>query len=397
MLSFERIIADQKITIVTHHRIIHADELAALWLAEKFADQNFLKTYCPNKILTLGVGGGTFDEHSPDKKGECCTTLMATVLGVSTGPNLQKILKFITNSDLTTSGNQFDIARIVKVWQTNKGKVDLQELIKWFFLALDANYATDGAKEAWVLAHVKALIMAHFHNASADDWFAKGLAVHEQDNLEFLKAGEEFKKTAQIENFQRNGKTFRLIVLKSDNPKINRYARWKNGGDAAIVIQKSSSENVSIFTNDRYQIRLYDLAKMLNLAEQDLNGGRQTTNWQTLSQEGFIPGGRWYNLQGKCLLNGSLTHPKISPTGISLKNIVSLAKIALSSSSFEPSRAKICQQGKCTATQQNVCPWYAFGLFRCIKIRKSEKPIFPTHATGHFNPALPPQHVIHTI
>lgn len=369
MLGFKRTIAGKEIIVQTHDNIIHADELAALWLAEKFADQNFLNKYCSDGKLTLGTGGGDFDEHSPDKEGECCATLMATALGVATDPNLQKIFKFITKSDLKTSGgNSLDIARIAKVWQTNSEKVNLLELINWFFIALDANYATKGKKGAWLLNDIKILLNRH---SNAEGWFIKGLAIHTQDQMKFMAAKEEYEKIAQKETFQRNGKFFRLVVLKSDNPKINRYARWQEGGDAAIVIQQTASGNVSIFTNDRYGIRLWDLAKMLNLVEQDHNGGRQTTNWKTLSQEGFIPNGKWYNLKGKCLLNGSLTHPDIPPTSIPLKNIVSLAKIALSTSSFAPSYAKNCSKGKCASTQNNVCPWYDFGLSRCHNLRKT--------------------------
>lgn len=344
-------------TIVTHENPhLHFDETLAIWLLRKFGEQVFpgistakikswgtggttpdgrsAREYEQEGILLIGIGNGRFDDH-PDvngerKKHECATTLVAEALGLRDEPVLKEIFEFAVSSDRRAANHPFDIASIAK----------------------DSYQQTSNPEE----------IM---------DWVMKGIQIKYEKQLRFFDAvKKEFEQNSKVEEIQGPGRMLKMVSIVSDNAQMNNFARSIHGVKADIVIQKRPSGNVQIFTNAKSGLVLYDIAQMINLAEQEAEGEVKITDWKILSSEGMIPGGRWFFLQeGQMLLNGSLTAPGVPPTKISFEKIKEIIRIGVNPKRFEPKREERCKLGKCTATMRNRCRWYKFGLHRCRQIR----------------------------
>jgi hypothetical protein len=345
-------------TIATH-KDSHLDEDAAIFLLRWFGEEKFpgvseakiafwetggktpeafAETCDMEGVLAVGTGWGPFDEHpspgSEGKPGECAATLVAKALGLEDDPALEPILRYVLNSDLKGSGNPFDLASLVKVMHQQYPD-DPIKVMNWAIEALEAKY---------------------------------------QEQLRFLTATRaEFEKVAQVEDVTGpNGRPLKMVVARSDDPQMNKFARSALGVNAAIVIQQwPTTGNVQIFTNRKFGLTLYDVAQMLRLAEQEAKGKVITTDWKTLAAEGKVEGAEeWYFHYGlMALMNGSLTAKGVPPTRLSLEQITEMVKIGINPGAFEPSRAANCQQGRCTSTAANPCPWYIWGLQRCRKVR----------------------------
>jgi len=341
-------------TIVTHENPhLHFDETLVIWLLRKFGEQVFpgistakikswgtggttpdgrsAREYEQEGTLLVGIGKGRFDDH-PDANGkrkehECATTLVAKALGLRDEPALQELFEFAVSSDRNAGNHPFDIANVAKA--SHQGHLSPKEIM------------------AWVM---------------------KGIEIKYQEQLRFFNAAKrEFEQNSKVEEIQGPRRMLKMVSIVSDDTQMNKFARSVHGAKADIVIHKKrSSGNVLIFTNAKSGLVLYDIAQMINLAEQEAEGEINTTDWKILSAEGMIPGGRWFFLQkGQMLLNGSLTAPEVPPTEIPLEKIKEIVRIGVNPKRFEPKREKRCKLGNCTATMRNRCLWYGFGLHRC--------------------------------
>ena len=347
-------------TIITHKRP-HLDEISAIWLLRKFGDSKFpgvsiakieywsggnapdgrnAEEYEKDGILLLGVGGGRFDEHpnadEGRKKDECAFTLVAKSLEVYDDLALERIIKFVTNNDLRGSIQPFDLAGIIRSYQEQNS--DNQEAIT--------------------------------------QWISFGLDVAYEKQRLFVATEKEFKQAAKIEEIPGpNGKTLKMVTIVSDNEQMAQFARSEQGCKAAIVIQKNTAGNVAILTSQKFGLALFDVARMIRLAEQLRKGKIVTADWKTLSSEGKIDGAEewFFHHKLQALLNGSLTAPDTPPTKIPLDVIGETVRVGLNPDSFEPERAEDCKSGICTSTPSNSCPWYAWGLVRCRAIRWAMK------------------------
>jgi len=52
-----------------------------------------------------------------------------------------------------------------------------------------------------------------------------------------------------------------------------------------------------------------------------------------------------------------------------LEKILEIVLIGINPGIFEPGHTSSCEQGICTSTGREKCPWYNWGLNRCQKIR----------------------------
>jgi len=336
MLELEVKVVGEKVKFKTHEAL-HFDEIVAKWLIERFGDKEFLDRYAPNRILEVGVGGGSFDEHpvinGKRKEGECSATLIAKALRIEEDPSLQKLLRFTLSTDLKGGSQPFDLSYLVKVLHQQFPK-DPEKVIEWVTIGIEAKY-------------------------------------HEQ--LQFFKdTKEEFDRAAEIEEVQGpGGRMLKMVSIVSDNGQISKFARSVYGGRAAIVIQKRSSGNIQIFTNKKFGLGLFDVARMIRIEEQQAKRKLITTDWKVLESEGKVEGvEEWfYHLEGQMLLNGSLTAPDVPPTKLSLGKIKRIVQIGVNPQAFEPSRAQLCRAGNCSSTKKSKCSWYKWGLQRCRKIR----------------------------
>ncbi len=331
-------VAGEKVTFITHN-LPDLDEIISKWLIEKFGDKKFLDKYAPDRVIKVGVGGGLLDEHptasSERKEDECAATLTAKALGVDKDLALEKILKFVLIHDTKGGAQPFDLSYLVgsaNQWLPNKPK----KVVEGAYLFLEAKY---------------------------------------QEQVQYLAAKAEvdkaeFEQNAEIEEISGpHGRTLKLASVVSDNYQMAKFFRSPEV-NAAVCIMKKSSGQVQILTNKKFGLKLYDVAQMINLAEQKAEGEVRITDWKKLSAEGKIPGGRWFFFyEGQILLNGSPKHPDVPATRLSLKQIREIVKIGISPQTFEPSRASSCQKGKCTSRSSDRCPWYSLGLHRCRRNR----------------------------
>jgi hypothetical protein len=337
-INLEGMVGKEKVIFITHQSP-HLDELVAIWLIERFGNEKFLKIFAPEipRVIPLGIEGGSFDEHPTiekgRKEGECTASLVAKALEIETDPALEEILEYLKSRDLQGGSHPFEIATLVSLLTRNP-KIPLAKVAELVSLIMSAKY--------------------------------------EEQLLFLTSTKDEFFKKAEIEEIiGPQGERLKMVTIVSDNELMNKFARSKLGGEAAIVIQQNSKGNVQIFTNKKYGLKLYDVVKIIRYTEQWRKGAIVTTDWDRLAAEGIITGAEeWYfHEAGQMLLNGSLTHPDVPPTNLTIENIKEAVRIGINPTAFEPTRAEACLKGKCLSTRKFQCPWYPWGLSRCRKIR----------------------------
>jgi len=349
--------------IVTHEQP-HLDEIFAVWLLRKFGKKMFpgideakiiftgnggrlpedvsAEDLEKGGILPIGTCGGRLDEHpgfdAKGKENECASTLVAKCLGIDDDPALKGILQFVLKGDTKKgTGHPFDLAEITKSLHRQYPKRQ-EDVIKWTTVGIEAKY---------------------------------------RDQLRFLgETKKEFEQNAEVESISGpGGRTLKMVTIVTDNEQMNGFARSRHGGEASIVIQKGFSGrmkgNVQIFTNAKHGLTLYDVVQMLRIAEQEKKRKVVTTNWEELAKEGGVKGAEewWFFPRGGMILNGSLTAKDVPPTKIPLEEIQMMVRLGVNPNAFEPERAPSCEQGRCSSSRTDQCPWYKWGLHRCRKIR----------------------------
>ncbi|HEY4475626.1 MAG TPA: hypothetical protein VJB92_02815 [Candidatus Paceibacterota bacterium] len=304
-------------TIALHHRV-HFEEILARWLVRRFGSVRFpgadtartvfwttggtpdgkpAEEYERNGWILIGVGGGRFDEHptsgSLRKEDHCAATLIAEELKVDDDPRLERILKFAFQSDRREGSHPFDLAAMVKALHACYPD-NPERVIAWAEEAIEAKY----------------LEQRHFWEEAARD----------------------FEQAARISTIEVNGKSMPMVVVVSESEGMNKFARSRFGGNAAIVVQKNPEKgNVQIFTSKKLGIDLSRVARALRLAEQQAKGQMVTIDPDALLAEGKVRGAEewFYHLAGQMLLNGSLTAKDVPPTRLSLETIEKIIRAHL--------------------------------------------------------------------
>jgi len=328
MIRIPIMVGGEHKAIFETHEAIHFEEIVAFILIEEFGDEKFLQQYARKGVISVGVGGGPLDEHpkagSKRKEGECGATLVAKALEIDDDPGIKEILKLALNSDLKGNNQPGDISSLANLMSRQSPK-DPEKVIKWVEKAIRAKY-----KE-----------QLHFHTVTR----------------------EEFSHAVKVEFVKSGAGVVKMAVIISDDEQASKFARSTEGPGAAIVIQRKTSGNVQIYTAKKFGINLDDVARMINLTEQQVGGRILSTDWKTLSAEGTIPGGRWhYFPQGGMILNGSLTYPDVPATKIPLEQIERIIRIGVNPKLLPPYCVESCIYRK--------CDWYPWRLQRCQDIRR---------------------------
>ena len=109
----------------------------------------------------------------------------------------------------------------------------------------------------------------------------------------------------------------------------------------------------------------------IRIMEQEAKRDTRTFKFVELGVEGKVAGAEewFYHKEGQMLLNGSQTATDVPPTRLSLEQIQQAVKIGRDPEAFEKKRALDCKSDICTSMINNKCPWYAWGLRRCRRIR----------------------------
>jgi len=282
MQSFEVFVEGIRAIIETHFRP-HLDELTAIWLIERYGNQGFVKQYAEDGVIKLGIDGGPLDEH-PDpekgdrKEGESACSLVAKALSL-TGPAMSFLVQQVTRQDSSGSSSSLELGFIVEVMYHNDKTAE--QVMEFVFGVLDDLYRY-------------------------------------QYKLQTTTA-QEYKRLAQFEEIPTHRGPLKMVVLDgTNNPQLSKYARSKAGGYVAIVIQRQPTGNVQIFTNQFYNIDLSGIARTIQ--QKELLALGQSPSEVGLGSEGMIA--NWYyHSKMQALLNGSLKHPEVPPTKLSLEKL----------------------------------------------------------------------------
>ncbi len=395
-----------------------------IWRNGKSSDGRSAEELEKDGILAIGVAGGWSDEHPTKNKvrtrQECTMTLVAKKLGVENDPTLQSILKYVLWED-THGGGRSELAGLVKTLHAQYPD-SLEQVIWWTTIALEGKYqerknskslhgdsidgcslaviaetlGIDGSTEKddaieaitefisggdngrscseFSLLGLARSLYCQYPEATTDviAWGAVALgAIYKHQQMFWTSAKEEFENAEVEEITHLRGQTIKVATLVSDSEQVATFARSKKGGGVAVLILKRSSGHVSILTNRKSEIELYDVAQMVRREEQEAKGKVVTSSWQLLSGENSVPGAEeWYfHIASQCLMNGSPKHPDVPSTRLSMERIKELVIIGLSNV-FESTRDDKCFEGVCTSPSHNRCPWYKWGLLRCRMIRR---------------------------
>lgn len=333
--------------------------------------------------LGLGLGDGlwSIDEHRTNVRGrdrlpgECTATLAAKRVGEYADPALKRILDEVHWCDTQSGVRYTHLAELVKLLHRFL-KGDSSEVVKWLFPALEAIYMqqvfaiaaqtgepslseffTDYVDRAKLtderliesiekkitasvenidrsvteLAHV--VRSMHRHGAPKETIHAfcsKVFEAWEFDQIEFNEALVVVDASPTFQVLVKGSEEFELraTVVKGDSLHLLRAANFR--GNRLVVIQNSRGQ-VQIFVNTKAPdfITLDSLVGMVRLLE-TTPAQRKALNWQALRKTpGEFVACRWYYFRdARQLLNGSSTHPAVTPTEIHLDAIVDALKHA---------------------------------------------------------------------
>lgn len=193
----------------------------------------------------------------------------------------------------------------------NEGKL-LTELSRIYFVMV----AVSGKDEADYWLEQAAFDSVRFQ----ETWF--------KARSEFLKNAIVLKTQALVDGTTRD---IRIGWIVSDAEVMNSVWRStdavKRFGRLDVLVQKRrTTDNVAIFLNHSSKLHSDDLARMLRWAEIDLSG-RKLPEWEELAREETVEQApEWYyhrstEIGKSAIYNGSLSHPHVIPTRISVRGI----------------------------------------------------------------------------
>ena len=386
---FEVTIAGQVIPVITHHGP-HIDEAKAVDSVVEFADEEFVKKYCPDGKLWLGVGGGDFDDHVKGRKerGECCYTLVAKALGVIHKPEFRKVIRYVLLNDTKGRQNPRDLGSVLKNLHGQFFDLDSQvDNINWAMQGLlvkkfdsrNGDFTIDHISEVAKQLIAEKKIEPDEINPKA--WLQKGEGGIQNHQSKFEQAQAEWKEKFESGEFlqkiakHQNGSgqiTYKkIIALCSDQARMSAAIRNHFGLEVAVIIQKKSTGHVIVSANQKLVKNLEEEISVIRHEEQLRKGEVAFHDWQILRSKGTVPEiEEWYyDTDTMTLLNSSLTHPNIPPTKLSLEKILELVHIGSDKSLFHMFYTKDCKQGVC---RRKKCSWYPLSLDRCRDIHKDE-------------------------
>ncbi len=276
----------------------------------KSADELLIK----HKVLPIGIGEGSFDEHGTDSP--TCAHLVAEVLGISDKPELQKILQFCKRVDDEGRSMPFDIHSLLNDrWDSCGSEREL---------------------------------------AGVFDWAVDAIRDYLRGQIKFFKCEAEFAEKGEILDGPVG-----VAIVESDNRKMNKWIRWKFGNRVSVIIQRRQTGNTAIFTTPNLNgINMTDLVRVVRMQEL-IKRGKVVPGWQKLevAEECAECAFWYYSKKDKSqLLNGSFSAPDKEQTVQSLKILA--GDVFLSCAPFSDP----CKEEKCNGRQ---CDKYFWGFKQC--------------------------------
>lgn len=304
MVRLSRTIAGQTLEVRTHDEP-HLDEVFAFWLAERFANPQWVTQYAANG-LALGIEGGPFDEHArrndaPVNSGngrqhrQSCTMLVAESLTLTADQvrDLTRLVEYVHRIDTEGGGQPFDLNALVKALHASG--TDTEEVIMLVFKALDAFY---------------------------------------EQQCDFQAALAEVRKAEaqMVRGPQGDQPPLIILVVKSDRRSIMPAAMYLYKERVLAVVQRRSSGHVAVLSNQGMKFPIAEVVRQIRIAElQRRSLEVRPFDGKQIRIEGVLPVvPEWfYFAPGQMMLNGAWSHPDVQPTQLPLGRIVDAVRRGL--------------------------------------------------------------------
>ncbi len=367
---------DGEMVRVEFHMYPHAEELAAIAAWIKCGTKEHLNRYCANGSLSLGTGGGPFDEHSNNGNSnrcreECCLTLVAKTLEIFNDPTWRFL---IAHCHYAETGRLLDPRK--RLPPESNHPFDFYRMVNLRWQALREKVAGEGKDEP---------SQEEMEEVARQGIWDALTIVCDQEIFQLAMAALRDENRVQAEEIQGpRGMDLKLVAVRLNDKdgqagsKIVKAAiAWCQ---ADVIIWQNPGGDVHIATNQRTGFRigktegtspcdLDDLACCLRVEEQRIRGDEDPEgNWATLRQEGSAyEGDPWYydRLHGG-LHNGTRSYPDVPLTVIDFEVITKIVRMAIMDHGFEKSRARKCRKDQCEGSS---CPRYKYGLECCREVR----------------------------
>ena len=310
----------------------HVDNIAALFLLREFglaafpgietAALEFWPVVPPGKtpdeyeaegVLFVDLGGGRFDhhhdEHQPNVAKTTAAQLVAEHLGLADQPVLKRLLEFVRRDDVEGRG-------II-----SKDPLDRAFGLPAIIMNLNRNYPKNPE-------FVVDLVTRIFQSWYAEEYRRKVLMPQEWAEL-------QANGRAQKIHIPTSVRPLTVVAIESDSPTMVGFLRAVGDVQADIVIQRMSSGHTNIVTKqdrDRTMAKLNigPLVSAVRSAEAAKKGLALPADVD-LAKPGRIEGlEEWYfDTAANTLQNGGAASQGISPTHLSISELVELLPMAL--------------------------------------------------------------------
>ena len=357
--------------IVTHTRA-HQDELLAIWLARvygqtKFQDVQYSKIVFLEKELErtypddlyIGIGFGRFDEHRQNGRlpNTCAAMLVAEYLGITKVTGLTELLTEALWCDTRNGIKETRLANLIKTKHRVKKGADQFGTYRY---AADAfNAIVDGAKDstfdlrvvwnrhvddlkistktpAWVTVnrfvnesfmrrndHVTELayIACRMDEETRQLWLADTFSMLMMDATQYAYLIESLKKSNPLTDIQTERSIEPAVLIESDSELLNKAVNAISSGKPAVLVVRRSSGNIQVFADSERGIDLSDLAAMVRMAEYKKRTGKFFSFESALGEGTKKQCKVWHQPNPNTLLNGSLSHPGVKPSVLTLSEM----------------------------------------------------------------------------
>lgn len=366
--------------IVAHYRS-HLDELTGIWLLKGFGEKVFSGVSKAGVVflekelehiylddIYVGVGHGEFDEHRPSGRlpGTCVAMLVAQRLRICDKAGMTPLLADVLRSDTKGKTSPTQLATLVKKMHRVKGGRDQDKTYRWVEDALNAIVFGDSdmgfdIRIAWdeflkqdgviglaVKNTEKLIYDAHCRrNTKAVtelvsigarlsgevryQWLGATFRMLIKDAALYLEAIQEIEAIQDTKGYSsfkiEVGETMLpAITMVSDNEHASNVARSVLAGKAEVIVIRTSWGHTIVQSNsDKSEVDLFNFAVMVRMAEYRARTRELLSQKKAEGMATTLECPEWHLAFKNILLNGSLTHPGVRPSRLSLEEVVIIA------------------------------------------------------------------------
>ncbi|MGC9605483.1 MAG: hypothetical protein ABSF56_01875 [Minisyncoccia bacterium] len=318
--------------------------------------------------LYVGVGNGKseFDEHRPDGRlqNECAATLVARRLGILNKPGLKELLTEVLRCDTQPKTFPTQLANLVKAMHRVKKGTDQYGTYLWVCKALDAivfRERNERIDPRWLwqefcrvrevpqdeafeivnrlvnesfsrrnsLVTELASIVSRMSVKAGWLWLGETFSMLLRDADMFLEAVKEMNSDKLVAfDVQTADGIEPAYFITTNNEHAGRAAVSRLTGKATICVVRNTNGHTQIFSNPDMKLPMGNFIALLRMAEFRKWTGKRLPAKRAYGA-GTIPECKqWHLPNPNMILNGSLTHPWIPASILSLEEIQEIARVA---------------------------------------------------------------------